>query len=135
MTKFDRIYMTTLLNNLANDIAEDMKANGFEITNKGESIALMHSELSECLEAIKFKYNGHSYIEVAPDTCKCGDSQKQHIKKDEHCPEFDNEIIELVDCIIRVLHYCGYFKLPLGDALFAKIDFNKTREFRHGKAF
>lgn len=40
--------------NLAKAINGWMKAQGFwESSNKGEKIALMHSELSECLEAIR----------------------------------------------------------------------------------
>lgn len=79
--------------------------------NKAEMIALMHSELSEMLEAVR----------------------KPH--KDEHCPAFDNEVIELADLIIRALDYAVGWNLPLLDALEAKAAFNAGRPPMHGKGF
>ena len=55
--------------------------------NRAEMIALIHSELSECLEAVRQK-------EPQPD---------------QHCPEFSNEVIELADVVIRVLDYAQMF--------------------------
>lgn len=106
--------LAVLLDELSDEIALDMRERGFynPNANKGEMIALMHSELSECLEAIR-----------------------HDPKLDEHCPEFTNELIELADTVIRILHYAGRFKLAFGDALIAKFNFNKTRPFKHGKKF
>ena len=80
--------------------------------NTGEMIALMHSELSEALEAYR-----------------------QGVKRDEHCPDFDNELIEYADCIIRILDTCAYKNYPIGAAIMAKMGFNETRARKHGKAF
>lgn len=84
---------------------------GVDNRNKGEMIALMHSELSEALEAIRKP------------------------KQDEHCPEFTNEAIELADAVIRIFDYCAAFKIPLGEAILAKMAFNEIRPKKHGKAF
>jgi hypothetical protein len=115
MNNFDKTYLINLLDSLSYDIFEDMKTKGFEITNKGEAIALMHSELSEALEA----------------------TRQKEPKMDEHCPEFENELIELCDCTIRILHYVARFGYnhKFGKALFAKIEYNKTRPHKHGKNF
>lgn len=79
--------------------------------NKGERIALMHSELSEALEGIRKDL------------------------KDEHLPQFTSETVELADCVIRILDHCEAFGLSLIDAILAKHDFNTTREYMHGKKF
>jgi hypothetical protein len=79
--------------------------------NKGEMIALMHSELSEMLEGVR-----------AP--CP-----------DKHCPEFTSEEIELADLFIRGFDYAGGFQLRLGEAILAKLRFNASRPHMHGKAF
>ncbi len=80
--------------------------------NKGERIALMHSELSEALEGIR---------KPGPDA---------------HCPEFTSEEVELADCVIRILDHCEAFGLRLVDALLAKHEYNTSREYMHGgKAF
>ena len=74
-----------------------------------ECLALMHSELSEALEAYR-----------------------HHSPKDEHCPEFGNLEIELADCIIRIFDYAEYAGLDVPGAILAKNAYNKTRPYRHG---
>ncbi|MDD3344891.1 MAG: MazG nucleotide pyrophosphohydrolase domain-containing protein [Candidatus Omnitrophica bacterium] len=76
-----------------------------EARNDGELIALMHSELSEALEAMRNRG-----------------------KKDDLAEE-------LADCCIRIFDYCGSRKIDLDKALRKKIEYNKTRPYRHGKKF
>jgi NTP pyrophosphatase (non-canonical NTP hydrolase) len=70
--------------------------------NDGELIALMHSELSEALEALR-----------------------NHAKKDELAEE-------LADCCIRIFDYCGARRIDLQQAIKKKIKKNRLRPHRHG---
>ena len=80
--------------------------------NDGEMIALMHSELSESLEALRH-----------------GNPPSDHI------PEFSGVEEELADVIIRVLDYSAARNLRLWEAVRAKMAYNETRPVRHGKLF
>ena len=99
---------------LQSEIYETAKEKGWWDTPRSfaECIALVHSELSEALEAVR-----------------TGD------KKDEHCPRFGNAEVELADAIIRILDLAAHGGMDVPRALLAKMEFNKTREYRHGRAF
>ena len=57
--------------------------------------------------------------------------RKPHM--DEHCPDFTNYEIELADAVIRIMDIAGGENLDLSGAILAKMAYNKTRPFRHGK--
>ena len=84
---------------------------GYE-RNAGESIALMHSELSEALEALR---NGNP----------SSDKIKGYSSLSE----------ELADVIIRIMDFSAGWNISVAEALWAKVEYNKTREHMHGKAF
>jgi len=72
--------------------------------NKGEMIALKHSELSEMLEGVRKD------------------------KMDDHLPHRKSEEVELGDLFIRAFDYGGAFRLDLSGAVLEKVWYNEKRE-------
>ena len=77
--------------------------------NEGELICLMHSELSEALEALR---HGNP--------------------PDSHIPEFAGVEAELADVVIRIMDFSAAKGYRVGEAIEAKIAYNKGREHMHG---
>jgi hypothetical protein len=69
----------------------------------------MHSELSEALEAIR-KGN----------------------PPDDKIPEFTGVEAELADVIIRIMDMVAAKGYRVGEAVVAKINYNKNRTYKHG---
>lgn len=74
-------------------------------------VCLIHSEVSELLQAVVFE------------------------NKDDHLPEYDGTAAEEADTLIRLFDLAAQMKLPLGRATVAKQTYNESRPFRNGKAF
>ena len=78
----------------------------------GKILCLIHSEISEALEALR-KGN----------------------PPDEHCPTYTSLEVELADAVIRIMDFAGLRGLDFAGAIRAKMEYNKTRDYKHGKKF
>jgi NTP pyrophosphatase (non-canonical NTP hydrolase) len=128
-----------VLNKLRDEIHQNAVEHGWwdEPRTFGEIIALCHSELSEALEAYRngdeptkiyfpctHKHDfGCSYPACSPEKCR-------HYPESRNRPE--GIPIELADCIIRILDYCGQEGIDIEEAVRLKMQYNKTRPYRHG---
>lgn len=74
--------------------------------NKGELIALQHSELSECLEG-----------------------ERKNLM-DDKLPQYPMAVVEQIDCMIRILDYLAGFhsSINVQEVFEAKMKFNAQRE-------
>src|SRR5574344_1524572 len=87
------------------------KAHGWhdEDRNDGECLALIHSKISEALQALR---DGNP--------------------ADTHCPDYSALEVELADAVIRIMDYAHARSLDIAGAIIAKMGYNQTRPMRHG---
>lgn len=105
---FDRT-LFLLMNNAVTDEESKILVDKYALDTRLHKIALMHSELGEMTEGVR---------KPGPD---------------QHCPEFTQEEIELADTLIRAFDYAGAFDLRLAEAILAKMEYNASRPYKHGK--
>ena len=125
---------TTNLNEISKEVYEANKLKGFDVNreNIGQTLCLIHSEISEALEAVR--KNRHARMEYFNvDNEKFNDiisfeSNFRDCIKDT----FEDEI---ADTFIRLLDLCGAFEIDIDKHIELKRKFNSLREFKHGKAF
>ncbi len=111
----------------------------------GDRIALVHSELSEALEAYRSGDDGYTKgpfdpIYSDPDGRPTRNPGHYSFTGDEAEMEFmpykpEGVWSELADVVIRVADMCGLYGIDLEDAIKKKMSYNRTRPKLHGKKF
>lgn len=101
-----------LFRSLSIEAYQNSKSHGFWENNPtfGDKLSLMHSELSEALDHYR---NGNP--------------------PSDHIPEFSGIEEEFADCIIRIMDYSAKHNMNVGEAVIAKMIFNRDREHGHGR--
>lgn len=78
---------------------------------RAQRLALVTSEISEALEA-----------------------DRKNLM-DDHLPQYYGFDVELADALIRILDLCGANNVDIGKVVRDKLAYNKSRPYRHGKAY
>lgn len=106
--------MPKTIRSWTNDIHENAINHGWwddPDRNIGELLALIHSEVSEALEAYRL-------------------GEMDTITHDNGKPE--GFWVEMADVLIRVLDMAGRFNIDIEHLMTLKHEYNKTRPYRHG---
>ena len=118
--------ITFNLNDFAKEVHQNAVDHGFweKEPSFGEIIALCHSELSEALE----EYRNHMPLVYFVDETSC-------IEKDMsryNGQKLEGIATEMIDCILRILDWCGANSIDVENLLCLKHEYNKTRPYKHG---
>lgn len=117
----------TLLKTIAQHVHKDNVERGFydQPRELGTLLMLIVSELSEALEADR--KNFHVDVGNIPVNIFNPDSFKAKIKD-----SFEDEI---ADAFIRLFDLVGYMDINIDAHIAAKLNYNKTRGYKHGKNY
>jgi NTP pyrophosphatase (non-canonical NTP hydrolase) len=152
----ETVIMDKTLNELRNEIHENAVKHGFydvesEIGRLGidnrtaikhaffaQKIALIHSELSEALDADRknnpAKLNMFELLQsINQGNHTIGNDEFDKLSFEEVVKDTVGD--ELADVIIRVLDLCGYLEIDIEKHVELKMKYNELREHKHGKNY
>jgi hypothetical protein len=117
------------LNQLAQEIHENAVAHGWwnEPRSFPEIAALIHSEISEALEAFR---DDEPMVNAVCAPGQCDFYDKCDKAPGECKPE--GVAVELADAIIRILDYTAAKEIDITAVILAKHEYNKGRPYRNG---
>ncbi len=122
-----------MINELSKEIHQNAKNKGFFDTPKniGEMLCLIHSEVSEALEADrKEMYATSANMNVVNGWTRDSDFVESYngwVKG-----TFEEE---MADIVIRVLDLCAFKGIDIESHIKAKMRYNATRPHKHGKSY
>ena len=127
------------INQLSKEIHENAKSKGFfdEPKNIGEMLCLIHSEVSEALEADrKGQYANVPSHDSYMEFWKLKTTDKNALTETAYRNNIKGSFEEeLADIMIRVMDLAAFKGIDLEKHIELKMAYNATREHKHGKKY
>ena len=122
------------LRGLAEEVRAVNEANGWFDDNRtfGDGIALLHSEVSEALEAFRSWGTRDATYDSQPMPACCASSGVGACDDAPHLPKPEGVGSELADVLIRLLDECDRQGIDLQAEFDRKLAYNATRGYKHG---
>lgn len=118
------------LNQLRDEIYDSALKKGLwdEEQSFGDVISLCHAELSEAIEERKKGY-GRLYFD-------CKQHRENRCTRDVICSDCECGMpngwaVELADCLILILSYCGHKDINIKQIVEMKMRYNENRPYKH----
>ena len=127
-----------MINKLAQEVHENAKSKGFYDGEKniGEMLCLIHSEVSEALEADRKKEKNFNRsvwnYKISEMKNPLPDGVFGSMFRSEIKDSFEDE---LADIMIRVMDLAAFKEIDLEFHIEQKMRYNSTREHKHGKKY
>ena len=121
-----------MINELGKEIHKNAVSKGFyeDKKNIGEMLCLIHSEISEALEADR--KNNYTKTDIYSVNQWIDDENFTHYFKENVKDTFEDE---LSDIMIRVMDLATFKGINLEEHIKAKMRYNSMREHKHGKKY
>lgn len=122
------------LNEWAKEIHDNAIAHGWwdEERSFGDIVALCHSELSEALEEFRNRRPMAYVYEGMEDGSTDAGNMITDVGLWQGKRKPEGVAVEMIDCLIRILDWCGQERIDVDAILEAKHIYNKSRPYRHG---
>lgn len=127
--------MHQTLKQMMAEVREVNEANGWfdEDRRPAEGLALLHSEVSEWLEALRSWGTADATPEPTSARPPIGETMaEQKIRLAGRTPKPEGAGSEAADVLIRLLDECDRQGIDLEAEYVRKIAYNRTRSYRHG---
>lgn len=124
----------TNLNEFSKQVYESNKKKGFDVKNEnmGQTLCLIHSEISEALEALRHNKKASLTAFFFREEDRVTD---QHFQSDFIELIKDTFEDEIADTFIRLMDLVGALDIDIDTHIELKLKYNSLRQFKHGKAF
>jgi len=134
------------INELVKEVHKGLKEKGFADGSRTivEQLALINCEVAEAVEEIRSgKAPNETYYSCKESSSYMGEIIETKIynsifkgdapTKNLICNKIEGVPSELADIILRVCGMCGEFNIDIETIIKEKMEYNKTRVFKHGK--
>ena len=129
-----------MLNDLSKEIHDNAVSHGWwdEPRNLLEIAALCHSEISEAVEEYRAG-RPMAYHKCSAPESECAGwfmDMESHDCIEDKCCNFgkpEGIAVEMADCLIRILDWFGHEGLDADAIVREKMEYNRTRPYKHGK--